>query len=304
MRELLISLVPWGVDVIVALQAASGHALDPLFRTITWLGDSTIYLSLLPLALWYGDKSRGTRLALLLLLSLYLNLLLKQVFAIPRPFVVSTAIEAKDNATSYAFPSGHAQGATTLWLGLAMIYGRPGTLVIGAILIALVSFSRVYLGVHYPQDAIGGILLGLGVVGAFRFAETPWGAWWRRQSVPVRVAICVLAPLAMAALTPNTHTHAVAGAILGISLGHTVETTWRGRRLPSGGPALLLRALVALAVVGTLYVVVTLTLSIAATGGIAGPAVISLGQAALVGLTVSLGVPWLIGRVTPRDHLP
>ena len=302
MRELLVGLVPWGVDAIVAIQAASGNALDPLFRAITWLGDAYIYLPLLSLALWRGDKPRGMRLALLLLFSMYLNLLIKDVFAIPRPFVVSSAVLAKDFATGYSFPSGHAQGVTTLWLGLAVIYARRGALAVGGILIPLVSFSRVYLGVHYPQDAVGGILLGLAVVGAYRLLEPPLSHWWYRQPTVVGVALCVLGPLALAVLTPDPNAHAVAGAILGLSLGRTIEVGWSDGWPAQGGLALVLRILMGAVVAGAAYVVASLAVAVACRGGIAAPALIALGQSTLVGLAITLGVPWLFGQLGRRDQ--
>ena len=134
MRELLLDLVPWGLRVVVSLQAAFGDALDPLFQAITLLGDVSVYLALLPLALWRGDTSRGMRLALLLLASIYVNLLIKNAVAIPRPFIASPAVQAKAIAIGYAFPSGHAQGVTTLWLGLAVIYRRCWPALLGALL--------------------------------------------------------------------------------------------------------------------------------------------------------------------------
>ena len=304
MRELLIDLIPWGVDVIVAIQAASGVTLDPLFRAITWLGDSSVYLALVPLALWQGDKARGMRIALLLLFSLYLNLLIKDAFAIPRPFVVSTAVQAKDTASSYAFPSGHAQGAATLWLGLAIIYGRRAALAVGAFLIPAVSFSRVYLGVHYPQDTIGGILLGLAVIGAYCSMEPPFGRWWRRRNVGLQVALCALGPLAMAALTRGTYAHAVSGAILGLSLGRAIEGASSGRLPPPRATPWLVRLLVGLGIVGAGFVVAMLAVTVAYTGEIAAPAPVALGQAALVGLAVSLGVPWLLGRLDEPEAAP
>ncbi len=304
MREFLLDLVPWGVNVIVAIQAASGTTLDPLFRAISWLGDSSVYLALVPLALWQGDRARGMRLTLLLLLSLYLNLLIKDALAIPRPFAVSAAVQAKDTATSYAFPSGHAQGATTLWLGLAIVYGRRAALAVGALLIPSVSFSRVYLGVHYPQDAIGGILLGLAVLAAYRLVEPPFSRWWRRRRTLLRVALCVLGPLAMAALTPDTYAHAVAGAVLGLSLGPTIEGASNGRLPAPGAAPPMVRLMVGLAIIGAGYVLATLAVTVVSTGRIAAPALVALGQATLVGLAVSLGVPWLLGRLGEPEGAP
>jgi membrane-associated phospholipid phosphatase len=81
---------------------------------------------------------------------------------------------------SYSFPSGHAMGASVCYLMLAyLLASRERTkrsvavaLFAGAAaLILLVAFSRLYLGVHYPSDVLGGIAAGVGwltVCGATR----------------------------------------------------------------------------------------------------------------------------------------
>ena len=81
---------------------------------------------------------------------------------------------------SYSFPSGHAMGASVCYLMLAyLIASREKTtrsvaiaVFVGAVgLILLVAYSRLYLGVHYPSDVLGGIAVGVGwlaVCGATR----------------------------------------------------------------------------------------------------------------------------------------
>ncbi len=85
-----------------------------------------------------------------------LNLLLKDLFARPRPhFEHPLVVEA-----SYGFPSGQAMGslfAILTWTGR----GKRGVSVGGAaVLVILIGFARVYLGAHYLSDVVGGFVAG------------------------------------------------------------------------------------------------------------------------------------------------
>ena len=63
-----------------------------------------------------------------------------------------------------SFPSGHTANAATMAVALGIIFPRVWVWAAGAIWIALMMFSRTYLGVHWLTDTIGGALLGAGVV--------------------------------------------------------------------------------------------------------------------------------------------
>ena len=91
------------------------------------------------------------------------NLLLKQSFGRPRP-----ALEHLVHETSFSFPSGHALGSLlcygTILLLLPRLIDQPKLTRIFQILLGFlilnIGFSRIYAGVHYPTDIIGGFLLG------------------------------------------------------------------------------------------------------------------------------------------------
>ncbi|AEW93209.1 MULTISPECIES: phosphatase PAP2 family protein [Streptomycetaceae] len=93
-----------------------------------------------------------------------------------------------DTATGAAFPSGHALAATTACLTLSWLLrlsGRRGrwwalAVVVGAGSVAGVGVTRVYLGVHWPSDVIGGWLAGAAVV----TATAAFCAPWRRDGTP------------------------------------------------------------------------------------------------------------------------
>jgi undecaprenyl-diphosphatase len=85
-----------------------------------------------------------------------------------RPFVTHPHSELLiSHARDPGFPSDHATGAFAMAMAL-WFYDR----VIGGlafVLAAIVAFARVYVGVHYPSDVVGGALIGIAVAMVFRF---------------------------------------------------------------------------------------------------------------------------------------
>ncbi|MFJ3671894.1 phosphatase PAP2 family protein [Streptomyces sp. NPDC090106] len=96
----------------------------------------------------------------------------------PRPFLQHEGLEVLvSGKTDYSFVSDHATITMALAVGLFVAHRRFGLL--GILLALLEGFCRVYMGVHYPTDVVGGFALGTAVA-------------------------LLLSPLAMALLTPLT----------------------------------------------------------------------------------------------------
>jgi undecaprenyl-diphosphatase len=84
--------------------------------------------------------------------TMLLNPLMKALFLAPRP----TMIEHLVAASGHSFPSGHAAGAMALYGALALLSRSLALQLICAGLIVATGLSRVWLGVHWPSDVIGG----------------------------------------------------------------------------------------------------------------------------------------------------
>lgn len=142
--------------------------LETIFVDITALGSTTVVALIASAAVGYLVFGGKRAAALLVLVSVAggmgLSSLLKIGFERPRPDLVAHLVDVH----TLSFPSGHAMvsAVTYLTLGalLAQVQGRKRlkAYVIGVavVLTLLIGASRVYLGVHWPTDVVGGWLAG------------------------------------------------------------------------------------------------------------------------------------------------
>ncbi|GAA8059592.1 phosphatase PAP2 family protein [Helicobacter pylori] len=138
----------------------------------TWFAQSKLTTSIaLLISLWFGFQKR-IALALWFFLSILLGeitlKLLKHFVARPRP-ATNGELGELAFAHGFSFPSGHALASALFYGSLALLlcYSNANhrTKTIGAVVllfwIFLMAYDRVYLGVHYPSDVLGGFLLGV-----------------------------------------------------------------------------------------------------------------------------------------------
>ena len=131
-------------------------------RMASVVGDTIGRLVILAitLSILLSTKRRAAALWLALMMAggTVLNLVLKQIFAAPRPDLLPHL----DIVHSYSFPSGHAAGNMMIFGALAMLAARRGGYWAAGGMIALIGISRVWLGVHWPSDVVAGFVEGLG----------------------------------------------------------------------------------------------------------------------------------------------
>lgn len=140
--------------------------LDGFFIAVTTYGRTFFWVPVVALLWLFGGKkgkNAATIMAIAFIFVIIVGLTLKDVYYRPRPFLsILNAIVLIPKPSDSSFPSGHAMivaaGAAVSFLMLKKRYSIP--LGIEA---ALVMFSRVYIGVHYPTDIIGGMFLGAAI---------------------------------------------------------------------------------------------------------------------------------------------
>jgi hypothetical protein len=125
--------------------------------------------------------------------------------------------------------------------------------VLALIFIALIGFSRMYLGVHFPQDVIGGLVFGVIYLVLWIALEPRVRGWLVKQPIGLRYALAVLVPLAFWLVYPDRVIAEPMGAALGLGVGYILEG--QTVRFNSGGSAgcRVLRAAVGLVIVVAAY---------------------------------------------------
>lgn len=199
------------------LQEFRSSGADAFFTALSFIGSEEFFLLLFPILYWVVDKRFTLRFALLFLLSASFNALFKLAFAQPRPDPARVAVLALESTNG--LPSGHAQNAVTTWGYIAYRYRRWWVTVAMVLLILGISLSRLYLGVHFIGDVVGGWLIGMVVLRGFIQVEPSISAWSRRQPLWVPLAVTALLPMLILVLPPLETLPRAIGAATGALWG-------------------------------------------------------------------------------------
>jgi membrane-associated phospholipid phosphatase len=100
-----------------------------------------------------------------------LNQLIKVIVKRPRPFIQNIKIVPVYQAQEYSFPSGHTSSTISTATALSIAYPKWYVIAPAFLWAGSVSYSRMYLGVHYPTDVAGGALLGAGTAVSLSFLK-------------------------------------------------------------------------------------------------------------------------------------
>lgn len=187
-----------GVALATWVQGAYPQLVGAM-TLVSALGTEEFYLIFLPAFYWCINKGLGRRLGYVFLLSTLINNILKNTFRQPRPFWIDADVQLGE-AEGYGLPSGHVQNATAVYLLLAALSKRTWAWLPALMFIALMGFSRFYLGVHFLQDLVVGFTTALLILGAYLVWQITYYDRYSKQILGRRLLLLVSVPLVLAAL--------------------------------------------------------------------------------------------------------
>jgi membrane-associated phospholipid phosphatase len=213
-----------GIEIVRAIQEFANPALTFFMKLVTNGVSEYVFFAVIMILFWVVNERRAFRLGLLVILSAWLNAVLKALFKQPRPFHLESSL-GMISESGYGLPSGHAQLILVFLVPLVLwLTAKPGrsrvrnVIVVSAaaLLVLLVSFSRLYLGVHFPQDILAGWALGGLSLAVFLLLEKKEFPWPSRAAFAAAAALSLL----MNALLPREFS--LAAIFFGFAAGYVL----------------------------------------------------------------------------------
>lgn len=146
--------------------------LDRLVLMLTELGGETAFLAAALILYWCVDKRKAYYLMSVGFIGTITSQFMKIACQIPRPWVKDpnfTIVEAaREGAGGYSFPSGHSQSSVGTFGAIAMTAKQKWLRIASVCICIIVPLTRMYLGVHTPQDVVAGSVISIVLLFALR----------------------------------------------------------------------------------------------------------------------------------------
>ena len=153
------------LSILDAIQNIRSPGLDKFSVAITSLGNGAIlWISLI---LFFMASKEYKKIGYILIIAFLLNLLivnlgLKNIFGRMRPYEYIKGFDLLVPPVGNAsFPSGHSSYAASFATVIIFLAKSKAIKIYTTILAILISFSRLYLYVHFPSDVLAGIIIGV-----------------------------------------------------------------------------------------------------------------------------------------------
>lgn len=153
------------MSIISFVQGTEAPWLTIIFKTFTWIGSAYVVVPVTMIAFFllyfvYQQRGRAFLFVIVIISTISSNELLKMYFKRERPEIYRII-----DAAGLSFPSGHTMMAFSLytmiayvlWHNMKSLANRTSLILFTIFMIIVIAVSRIYLGVHYPSDIVGGL---------------------------------------------------------------------------------------------------------------------------------------------------
>ncbi|WP_084544254.1 phosphatase PAP2 family protein [Chroogloeocystis siderophila] len=239
----------WGTDLIVRIQEVFSPSWYWVFELFSYLGDTEGVVLLTALTFWLSGRRLAYSLVGIVVFSMTIDLTIGTLIGLPRPEEPRIIIW-KDEFTS-SFPSGHSALATSMSGMLATLNWMPKF--IAAIAVVGAMLARLYFGVHYLGDVIGGALIAAVLIVAYLRILPALDDFFSARSLRFFQfwggLICALVLVAIPFAGDSARVWHVMGTVAGFIIGGLIEYRYlRYSPTPLARTALTLKLLIGLGV--------------------------------------------------------
>lgn len=223
------NLIALESSLIIFLQSHLSDGIMKYFAFISDFADEIVVILVIGFLYWCYDKKFGLRILIYVCISATVFPMIKNLVCRIRPYMANSDIKCIKPAyegdvnsievQGYSFPSGHTLNSVVIYGPIFKKFANIFIKVICAILIVSISIARFALGVHYPSDVLGGIILGLIVIFGYNFLIK------RFSKNKIYIALLIICALGFVYCTSDDFFTGY-GMLLGIALADNFENKY------------------------------------------------------------------------------
>lgn len=278
------------LDFIRFLHQFRNPFFDQFFKFFDFFDRSEFFFLLIPI-IWLGNGWKaGLRLFYIMFLSSVTNQALKALFLSPRPYHLDPNVGIIE-VTGLGFPSGAAQTVILLSGILLTSWKSPWRWPVVFTYILLISFSRIYLGLHFPSDITAGWIVGAGLWAIYTYIFPVIETKLKKLQTISIFLLSQIIPLLLLTWQTSIAKSRICGAAMGIGIGLLIAYHYKWLLPPSKNKKeYLLRATIGILGTAVCY---GLILRLPASDSI----LTNLFRYIFPGLWIALGSQWICGKI-------
>lgn len=211
------------IEIIKSIQSMVSPFWDVFFQIVTMTGEEYFYILAAAIIFWCINKKFGYKLGFALLTSTIINIAFKDIFNTSRPIGVPGIRSLRiETATGPSFPSGHTQGSATFWISCIIQVRKRWIYIVGILAIILMGYSRLYLGLHYPIDVFGGIVIAIiwTFISNYIFEYT-------QETKRIWILFAIILPFLIGMIYFREKSYyTIVGTVLGFYIGYILESKY------------------------------------------------------------------------------